>query len=121
GSVQSISSARYGAQLKYTMAYYHLPSGQRVNSRESREKLGKKDWGITPDVKIRLRRDELADLWDVQRDNAVLVQANHDHGKDTLKKHQLKELLKVDPQLATAILVVRAKQIEAGRVVAHLN
>lgn len=121
GSVQSISGARYGAQLKYTMAYYHLPSGQRVNSRASREKLGKKDWGVAPDVQIRLRRDELADLWDVQRDNAVLVQANHDHGKDTRKKHQLKELLKVDPQLALAILVVRAKQIEAGRVVAHLN
>jgi len=121
GSVQSISGARFGAQLKYTMAYYHLPSGQRVNSRESREKLGKKDWGVAPDVKIRLRRDELTELWDVQRDNAVLVQANHDHGKDALKKHQLNELLKVDPQLATAILVVRAKQIEAGRAGPHLN
>jgi len=83
--------------------------------------LGKKDWGVAPDVKIRLRRDELTDLWNVQRDNAVLVQANHDHGKDALKKHQLNELLKVDPQLATAILVVRAKQIEAGHAVPHLN
>ena len=121
GSVQSISPVKYGAQLKYTMAYYHLPSNQRVNSRESREKLGKKDWGVAPDVKIRLRRDELTDLWAVQRDNAVLVQADHDHEKDALKKHQLDELLKVDPQLATAILVVRAKQIEADRAVAHLN
>jgi hypothetical protein len=35
-----------GAQLKYTMAYYHLPSGQRVKSRSEVEKEGDKDWGV---------------------------------------------------------------------------
>jgi hypothetical protein len=38
-----------GAQLKYTMAYYHLPSGKRVKSKEEAEKDKSNDWasGLT--------------------------------------------------------------------------
>jgi len=50
----------------------------------------------------------------VQKDNAVLVQANDGRASGSLHKHQIEETLKVDPQLAVARLVVRAKQIEAA-------
>jgi carboxyl-terminal processing protease len=114
GSVQVIvTDPEYQSQLKYTMAYYHLPSGQRVNSRSDMEKLGRKDWGVTPDIKITLRSDELRKLIDIQRDNAVLVQANHDKEDETIKKHSAEEVIKADAQLEAGMLVIKAKQIEA--------
>jgi carboxyl-terminal processing protease len=122
GSVQVIvSDPVYGAHLKYTMAYYHLPSGQRVNSQEAREKLGLTDWGVAPDVPIRLRSDELKALWDIQRDNAVLVQAKHVKSDSAVEKHTIQEILKADPQLAVALLVVRTKQIEAAAPVVAMH
>ncbi len=113
GSVQVIVTDReYMSQLKYTMAYYHLPSGQRVNSRSDMEKAGRKDWGVTPDVKVSLRSDELRKLIAIQRDNAVLVQANHTEAHDAAKKHSAKEVIEADAQLAAGILVIKVKQIE---------
>jgi carboxyl-terminal processing protease len=100
-----------GAQLKYTMAYYHLPSGQRVKSKEEAEKEHSEDWGIGPDVTVELRSDELRKMFDVQRDNDVLVKAGHDNAASPLKKHTLEQTVEVDPQLATAILVVKSKLI----------
>ncbi len=115
GSVQGITSyPGGGAQLKYTMAYYHLPSGQRVKSREEEEKAGRKDWGVGPNVAVELNSNELTEMLDVQRDNDVLVQANRgDHSAD-FKKHTIEETLQADPQLAVALLVVKTKLIEAG-------
>jgi carboxyl-terminal processing protease len=120
GSVQGITSyPGGGAQLKYTMAYYHLPSGQRVGSREAVEKQGGKDWGIGPDVAVKLTSGELRELLDVQRDNDVLVQAGRDEHSATYKKRTIEESLRADPQLAVGLLVVKAKLVEAGTVVTN--
>lgn len=114
GSVQTINTyPGGGSQLKYTMAYYHLPSGQPVLDKDSAEKAGGKDWGITPDVEVKLRDDEIRRMLDVQRDNSVLVKAAHDSRAEGLKKHSVEETLAADPQLATAVLVVRARLAEA--------
>ncbi len=119
GSVQQVSyRPGGGAQLKYTIAYYHLPSGQRVESREDMEKLGREDWGITPDVSVKLTGEELGKLTDVQRDNDVLVKADHDLDANPLNKHSLQETLESDPQLTVALLVIRTKLLEQGRAVA---
>jgi C-terminal processing protease CtpA/Prc len=101
-----------GAQLKYTMAYYHLPSGQRVKSRDEAQKEGTKDWGIGPDVTVEMRSDEIRRMFDVQRDNDVLARAGHDSAASPLKKHTLGQTLEVDPQLETAILVIKSKMIK---------
>ncbi len=115
GSVQGITEHPGNkAQLKYTMAYYHLPSGQRVESRETMEKLGRDDWGIGPDIRIKLSRDEFKKLDDMQWDNLILAKAGHDNGAVPLKKHTSEELLAADPQLAVAILVIKTKLIEAA-------
>jgi carboxyl-terminal processing protease len=115
GSVQGITHyPGGGAQLKYTMAYYHLPSGQRVKSREEVEKEGRKDWGVAPDVEVNLTSEELKKMLDVQRDNDVLVQARRDAGRTAPNKHQSQETLQADPQLAVGILVAKTKLIEAG-------
>jgi carboxyl-terminal processing protease len=119
GSVQQVSfRPGGGAELKFTIAYYHLPSGQRVESREDMEKVGREDWGITPDVPVELTGEEMNKLTDVQRDNDVLVKANHDVDTAPLNKHSLKETLESDPQLTVALLVIRTKLLEQGRAVA---
>ena len=115
GSVQGITSyPQGGAQLKYTMAYYHLPSGQRVKSREEVKKRGRKDWGVGPDIEVKLRSDELKKMIDVQRDNDVLVKADHDKDNAPLQKHTAEETLATDPQLAVGVLVIKSKLVQAG-------
>jgi carboxyl-terminal processing protease len=113
GSVQGITPyPGGGAQLKYTMAYYHLPSGQRVESQEAMKKQGRKDWGLSADIELQLRSDELRNILDVQRDNDVLVQANSEERHASLKKRTLEETLAADPQLEVGILVVTSKLVE---------
>ncbi len=96
------------------MAYYHLPSGQRVKSRDDVEKEGRKDWGVGPDVEVNLTSKELREMLDVQRDNDVLLQARPD-GKDRapVKKRTVEETLQADSQLAVGLLVAKTKLIEA--------
>ncbi len=120
GSVQGIISyPRGGAQLKYTMAYYHLPSGQRVKSQEVAKKEGGNDWGVGPNIEVKLRSDEVKTMFDVQRDNDVLVRAGHDRETAPLKKHSVEESLSTDPQLAVGVLVIRSKLIQ--NLVSELN
>ena len=113
GSVQGITGILGGgAQLKYTMAYYHLPSGQRVESKDAMEKLDRKDWGVAPHVEVELRSDELKKMIEVQRDNDVLVKANHEGNGDDFKKRTIEETLAADPQLAVGLLIVQSKLIQ---------
>jgi hypothetical protein len=97
------------------MAYYHLPSGQRVNDRWAKEKVGKTDWGIMPNVKVELSSSEVKKMIDYERDNDVLAAADHgQNNKEKLKRHNLEETLGADSQLAIAVLVAKAKLVEAG-------
>lgn len=116
GSVQGITPyPKGGAQLKYTMAYYHLPSGQRVETKEAMRKQGRKDWGVGPNIEMQLRSDELEKMMSVQRDNNVLVKADHeDSGATQIKRRTLEETLAADPHLAVAVLVVKSKLIQEG-------
>lgn len=119
GSVQGITSyPGGGAQLKYTMAYYYLPSGQRVESRDVMEKSGRSDWGVAPDIKIEMGMEELRKMTEVQRDNDVLVKADHDTAAVPLKRHTVEETLSADPQLAVGVLVIKSKLIEAASLFA---
>jgi len=113
GSVQGITSyPEGGAQLKYTMAYYHLPSGDRVENRETVKREGRKDWGISPDVEVKLTVEELRNMLEIQRGNDVLVKADHEDESTT--KHTLEDTLAADPQLAIGLLVVKTQLIQAN-------
>lgn len=115
GSVQGITYyPGGGAQLKYTMAYYHLPSGQRVKSRDEVEKEGRKDWGVGPDVEVTLTSDELRQMLEAQRNNDVLAQTRREGGKGPVNRKTVEETLKTDPQLAVGLLVAKTKLIETG-------
>jgi carboxyl-terminal processing protease len=123
GSVQGITGyLGGGAQLKYTMAYYHLPSNQRVESQDEMKEQGRKDWGVGPNVEVKLTSDERKRLIEVQRNNDVLVKADHDNGDLELKKHTVEETLAADPQLAVGLLIVRSRLLEAETPAqAHLH
>jgi carboxyl-terminal processing protease len=122
GSVQGISQhPGGGTQLKYTMAYYHLPSGQRVESKESVEKKGRSDWGVGPDVEIELTSEEARQIGEVQRSNDVLAQAGHDIEGKPLKKYSLEETLEADAQLSVGLLIVKTKLLEQRMGTAKLN
>ena len=121
GSVQGITDITGDrAQLKYTMAHYHLPSGQKVESREAVTKEGRRDWGVGPDVRVDLISDELQKMIEVQRDNDVLFQADHEMTDDAVKKHSIEETLAADRQLAVGLLVIKSKLIQE-QVVAKAN
>jgi len=112
GVVQGISGyPGEGSQLKYTMANWYLPSGQKIKSQEEAKKENKSDWGVGPDVAVSLRSDEFRKMFELQRDNDVLVSAGHDDANSTLKKHTISQTVEVDPQLTTGILVVKSKLI----------
>lgn len=116
GSVQVVSPYTGGeSQLKYTVAYYHLPSDQQVKNRYQMEKLGRKDWGIAPDVEVKMSISEMREMLDMQRNNDVLVQAGHDESKSPTKRSSLQQTLDSDPQLATALLVMQSKLVRAGQ------
>lgn len=117
GGVQSITShPGGGAQLKYTVAYYHLPSGQRIEDREAVKKRSGKDWGISPNLNVKLRSDELQKLTDVQKANELLLKANHNNNNVFSKKKQYssRETIDADPQLAIGLLVLKSKMIHSG-------
>jgi len=126
GSVQSIvGHLGGGATLKYTTAYYYLPSGQRIKSRDEDRKPGCENWGVLPDVNVKLRSDELRKMAKVQKANESTVK---DHRNDALKAHPApirrepklnwcrtsRETIDADPQLAIGLLVLQSKMIESG-------
>ena len=122
GSVQTITYyPGGGAQLKYTMAYYHLPSNQRVESQEAMKKQGRSDWGVGPDIEVKMRRDEEKKMFEIRRDNDVLAKADHNLADRPLKKHTIEETLAIDSQLAIALLVVQSKLIQAETLALNLN
>ena len=105
-----------GAQLKYTMAYYHLPSGQRVENQDAMKKSGRDDWGVAPNIELTLRTDERRKKYDIQKANEILVKADHDSVGSPVERHTIEETLANDPQLAVALLVVKTKLIQAQNV-----
>jgi carboxyl-terminal processing protease len=109
GSVQGITSyPEGGAQLKYTMAYYHLPSGKRVESQEAAKKESRNDWGVGPDVEVKLTIEELRKMIKLQRGNDVLARADHQEQDDAVTKHTVEDTLAADPQMAIGLLVVKS-------------
>lgn len=111
GSVQVVTPfSGGGSQLKYTIAYYHLPSNQQVKNRYQMQKIGSKDWGIAPDVPVKLKPNEIQAMLDIQRDNDVLFRTDHKENGE-LKRHTLEEMLKADPQLSVGLLVIQSKLV----------
>lgn len=128
GSVQNLFRIGGGSGfLKLTTQYYKIPSGRIIHRRP-----GAKEFGISPDVDVRVTDRQVADaieartLLDILRDEegeavapeAVLNSRARDGEKDDDEpvepKPEVKtasDILKhgIDPQLETALLLLKAK------------
>ncbi|MCP4613839.1 MAG: S41 family peptidase [Planctomycetes bacterium] len=113
-SVQSIvSHIGGGAKLKYTTAYYYLPSGQKIKNRDTDTKMSCGNWGVLPDVNIKVRSDELRKMAKMQRANELAVKDGLNNVPND-QRYSSRETIDADPQLATGILVLKSKMIESG-------
>ena len=118
GSVQVVTPfTGGGSQLKYTVAYYHLPSDQQVKNRYQMEREGRKDWGIAPDVEVKMYSNEMRAMLDMQRDNDVLFRAGHAQDGEAPLRHSLEMTLQTDPQLAVALAIAQSELLAAGKTV----
>jgi len=132
GSVQDLIPLTQdrSASLKLTTQYYALPS-KRIIHREP----GAKKWGIEPDLKVRMTDDQVAAWLEVRRKADILLNnkdavkpaaapspaANDaDDAKQQDKKHaaddgpvNADQILRdaLDPQLETALLVLRTRLV----------
>ncbi len=117
GSVQSITNyCGNGSQLKYTAAYYHLPSGRRVESRNSAGTTGEKNWGISPNVSVELRSNELQEIANAQKANELVEITGQE---DVFKRYSSQETVDTDPQLAIGLLILKSKMIQCGNLSAN--
>ena len=115
GSVQMITDQTgYGSQLKYTTAFYYLPSGQPVKTRYILQKEDRTDWGIEPDVTCELSNFETVEMLDVQFANDILAKADHNDNAEPVERHTVHQTLKADPQLSVGLLVLKTKLLAAG-------
>ncbi|MGE4286323.1 MAG: S41 family peptidase [Phycisphaerae bacterium] len=117
GSVQTVTAAPgLGAQLKYTMAFYYLPSGEPVKNRYQLEKVGRKDWGIAPDVELDMYGSEIRTQLDMQKANDILVKDGHifGDGEDNGAMRTAEDVISSDPQLEMGIIVLKAKMLVQG-------
>ena len=78
------------------------------------EKQGRKDWGIEPDVEVKLKTNELRKMIDVQNKNEVLVKADHDNDARPVKRYSIDKTLESDPQMAIGLLVLKSKLVRDG-------
>jgi carboxyl-terminal processing protease len=114
-SVQSIvSHLGGGAKLKYTTAYYYLPSGQKIKNRHMDTRLSSEDWGVLPDVNVKLRSAELRNMAKMQRANESAVKGGLNNAPNA-QRFSSRETIDADPQLATGILVLKSKMIPSVR------
>jgi carboxyl-terminal processing protease len=106
GSVQRIFPLdRAGrAAFKLTTQYYKLPSGELIHRRP-----GVADWGVAPDVEVRMMPDEIDAALRLRRE-ADIVSVD-DRGNKVAETADPAPLVDdgLDPQLQTAVLLLRAK------------
>ncbi len=112
GSVQNlIPLGGNQAYLKLTTAHYYLPSGRLVHKKDNTD-----TWGVDPDISVRLVPEEIRAVLLLQRKYDVLQgkkqnEAAEENGKKPAEvepSEPAKDELDVDPQIETALLVMRA-------------
>ncbi|MEM9020256.1 MAG: S41 family peptidase [Planctomycetota bacterium] len=115
GSVQDIFPLGQGdALFKCTTQYYQLPQGRIIHRTEDAV-----EWGIQPDLEIKMTNDEVADWLEARRDADVLIaEEDRDPGNPQITAQDIMDQ-GLDPQLDAAILVLKAQNLAAGEGLAQ--
>jgi carboxyl-terminal processing protease len=105
GSVQEVRELDYDRGiLKYTTAYYFLPSGRNINRLPDSEV-----WGVDPDpgMVVPMSDDEIRAMYDARRDFEV-IRADNAHIPECVDGEWVRSTLK-DEQLARAVEALRRR------------
>ncbi len=108
GSVQNIIGiVDDTCKLKITTAYYYLPSGKCIHKKDKKSK----DWGVSPDVEIKLTPEEIKDVLEIQRESEVVRKLNNGNPttKPTTQPTKKGGNKKVDIQLKAAETLLKAR------------
>jgi carboxyl-terminal processing protease len=105
GSVQMLFplDSKRDAYLKLTTSHYYLPSGRCIHREENSS-----TWGVDPDVAIDMTPAQMVEKnlarlhLDVLDDSGLKAEGNGPSTRPTLQ-----DMLKVDPQLSAALLILR--------------
>jgi carboxyl-terminal processing protease len=95
-------------KLKYTSAYYYLPDGSAVKNRDLLLADGRDDWGIVPDVSVPLYDFERRRIRQINTKRTRISNTGAER-ENQAENFIREEMLSADPQLATAVLVLRAE------------
>lgn len=109
GSVQDIFPIGRGEALfKCTTQYYQLPKGKIIHRKDDSV-----EWGIQPDLEVKMTNKEVADWLEARRDADIII-AEEDRDPEnpqTIPADILTDGL--DPQLEAAVLLLKAKQLSS--------
>ena len=113
GSVQTVHPISKESSVKLTTQYYRLPSpdGGKTPGRLVHKREGSTDWGVIPDVEVRMSPSQISQSNKLRAGADILL-------VDTVERPDINELLNegIDPQLETALLILRANAL--SRIVA---
>ena len=109
GSVQTVHQVAQEANVKLTTQYYRLPSpdGGTTPGRLVHKRRGSTDWGVVPDVEVRMSPDQFTKSTELRQKADMILIDSEDERPDITKL--LSEGL--DPQLETALLILRANAL----------
>jgi len=115
GSVQDLFGlSNHKARLKLTRQYYMLPLGRIIHRKD-----GAKQWGIEPDLTIRMTTEQVADALELRQDADILRDEHAPAAENENAPVTADDILAegVDPQLEAALLILKTRQL-ADRLVA---
>ncbi len=111
GSVQTVHhiSQQPKANVKLTTQYYRLPSTDdgKTPGRLVHKLRGSTDWGVVPEIEVRMSPDQIV------KSNELRRKANTIAANEEIDRPNINELITqgLDPQLETALLILRANAI----------
>jgi carboxyl-terminal processing protease len=121
GSVQTVHQTdRDGkARIKLTTQYYRLPdmladNGEPMKGRLVHKRPGATDWGVNPDIIVKMTPDQITESLELRQKCDVIPQ--DETGKlntDPTARPDVNKLLTdgMDPQLETALLILQARAL----------
>ena len=110
GSVQTVHNLGSGdlALVKLTTQFYRLPPTEDAPGRLVHKREGSMDWGVVPDIEVPMSPEQISKSNELRRDSQMLrLDSNNDelpNINDLLTKG-------LDPQLETALLLLRANAL----------
>lgn len=114
GSVQTVHHVSDKARLKLTTHYYRLPPADGAErGRLVHKRPRSTDWGVNPDIEVRMTSAQVIDSLELRQDADILPQEVV--ADDAEPRPHVSELLTkgLDPQLETAVLILQARALGA--------